>query len=84
YLFNAGAIVGTFSSSPVTNPEFRELFPKPELNRTYEFGTEFRLLKNRLSIDFTYYNSNVSNQYLVGVDAVANFGAATGKVDINA
>ncbi|HFK5506025.1 SusC/RagA family TonB-linked outer membrane protein [Elizabethkingia anophelis] len=84
YLFNAGAILGTYSSSPVTNPEFKDLFPKPELNRTFEVGTEMRFMKNRLTFDFTYYNSNVSNQYLVGVDAVANFGAATGKVDINA
>ncbi|WP_407482411.1 SusC/RagA family TonB-linked outer membrane protein [Elizabethkingia meningoseptica] len=84
YIFNGGAILGTYSSSPVTNPNFKDLFPKPELNRTYELGTEMRFLKNRLTFDFTYYNSNVSNQYLVGVDAVSDFGSATGKVDINA
>lgn len=45
YLFNAGAILGTYSSSPVTNPEFKDLFPKPELNRTFEVGTEMRFMK---------------------------------------
>lgn len=34
----------------------------PEKNRTYEFGLEAYILKNRLGIDFTYYHSELINQ----------------------
>lgn len=37
---------------------------KNELTRSYEFGTELRFLKNRLGLDFTYYNSSTVNQIL--------------------
>ena len=72
--FNGGVITGSYSSAPVTNAEFSDLFPKPELNKTFEVGTELRFFKNRLSFDFTYNNSVVSNQYLKGVDAATAFG----------
>ncbi|MEP6596391.1 MAG: hypothetical protein ABJA71_10625, partial [Ginsengibacter sp.] len=35
---------------------------KNELKKSYEFGTDIRLFKDRVSIDFTYYNASVSNQ----------------------
>lgn len=35
---------------------------KNELTRSYEFGTELRFFKNRLGIDFTYYNASTINQ----------------------
>lgn len=37
---------------------------KPEKILTYEFGVETTLLKNRLHIDFTYYNKVTSNQIM--------------------
>jgi TonB-linked SusC/RagA family outer membrane protein len=37
---------------------------KNELKRSYEFGTELRLFKNRLSVDFTYYSASTFNQIL--------------------
>ncbi|WP_255412698.1 SusC/RagA family TonB-linked outer membrane protein [Elizabethkingia sp. YR214] len=80
---DAGTIDG-FSSSPITQEKFKDLWLKPELNKTFEAGTELRLFKNRLTFDFTYYRSNVKNQLLKSVDAV-NFGDPynTGKIDIN-
>ncbi|EJL75647.1 SusC/RagA family TonB-linked outer membrane protein [Chryseobacterium populi] len=82
--FNGGVITGFYSSAPVSNEMFRDLYPKPEFNRTFEAGTELRMFHNKLSFDFTFYNSVVSNQYLKGVDAATNFGVQSGKVDINA
>lgn len=37
---------------------------KPEQTRSFEIGGEFRFLKNRLSIDATYYITNSFNQIL--------------------
>ena len=83
-ILNAGTLTGEYSSSPVTNHMFNDLFPQSELNKSFEIGTEFRFFNNRLAFDFTYYNSNATNQYLIGIDAISNFGVDAGKVDINA
>jgi len=40
---------------------FRTL--KPEKTKSYEFGTEWRMLDNRLNFSFTYYKTNTRNQY---------------------
>lgn len=37
---------------------------KPEIQTSYEIGTDVRLFKNRIGIDFTYYNSISKNQIL--------------------
>ncbi|MBW8324264.1 MAG: SusC/RagA family TonB-linked outer membrane protein [Prolixibacteraceae bacterium] len=37
---------------------------KPEMLRTWEFGTDWRFFKGRLGLDFTYYNIKSTNQYL--------------------
>lgn len=37
---------------------------KPELSSIYELGTDMRFFLNRLSIDFTYYNKQTTNQIL--------------------
>lgn len=44
-----------------TNNNFQLL---PERQSTYEFGTELRFLKNRISLDFTYYNTLNKDQIL--------------------
>jgi hypothetical protein len=35
---------------------------KPERQKSYEIGTEWRFLGNRLGLDFTYYNSTTEDQ----------------------
>ena len=35
---------------------------KPERSDTYEVGTEFKMLKNRLGLNFTYYTKNTKDQ----------------------
>jgi TonB-linked SusC/RagA family outer membrane protein len=35
---------------------------KPEITTGYEFGTEFRLLKNLVDVNFTYYNTSTTGQ----------------------
>lgn len=44
-----------------TNNNFQLL---PERQSTYEFGTELRFFNNRLSLDFTYYNTLNKDQIL--------------------
>jgi TonB-linked SusC/RagA family outer membrane protein len=38
----------------------------PEIQETFEIGTEFRLFKNILSIDATYYNTFIDRQIIEG------------------
>jgi TonB-linked SusC/RagA family outer membrane protein len=40
---------------------------KPEISTSFEIGTEWRFLKNRASLDFTFYNINTRNQILPSV-----------------
>ena len=37
---------------------------KPEISSSYEVGLDMRLFKNRIGIDFTYYNEQTKNQIL--------------------
>ncbi|MCO4294294.1 SusC/RagA family TonB-linked outer membrane protein [Solitalea sp. MAHUQ-68] len=48
---------GGISSSVLPNKDL-----KPTRTRSYEFGTELKFLKNRLGVDFTYYNSESRDQ----------------------
>lgn len=43
--------------------------PRPEKTASFETGIEALFLNNRLSFDLTYYNSTMSNLYLVGTNA---------------
>lgn len=83
YGVDAGTIVYP-KSSFVTDPRYKELFPKPELNKTFEAGTELRMLNNKLSFDITYYNSNASNQLLETKISSNLGGIPTGSYYINA
>jgi hypothetical protein len=56
YEVDAGTLVYPRSNF-IIDPDYKELFPKPEFNRTFEVGTELRMLNNRLNFDITYYNS---------------------------
>ena len=46
---------------------------KPETTTTFEIGAELRLLQNRLGVDFTYYNSETTDQ-IIPVDISASSG----------
>lgn len=37
---------------------------KPEKTRSFELGADLRFLKDRLSVNFTYYKSNTLNQFI--------------------
>lgn len=43
--------------------------PRPEKTRSFETGVEMLFFDNALSLDVTYYNSTMSNLYLVGTNA---------------
>lgn len=44
----------------------------PEIQKTFEFGTELRMWKDRVSLDATYYNTR--NKNLIGVDFRFSYG----------
>ncbi len=54
-IIGAGGAIISYSRAP-----FDEL--KPEMNTSYEFGTEWKLFNHRVDIDFTYYRTNTRNQ----------------------
>ncbi|WP_346236479.1 SusC/RagA family TonB-linked outer membrane protein [Niabella insulamsoli] len=54
--FNTGSGGGFYYGFTNANPGLT-----PERQSTYEIGTEFRFLKNRLSLDATYYNTRNKN-----------------------
>lgn len=54
---------------------------KPEDARSYEVGTEWKLLNNRLSFDFTWYKTNTRNQYF---DFAAPLGSGLSRFFVNA
>ena len=67
-VFAAGSTnyqTGAFSASQLAT--FKD--PRPEKTASFETGFEALFLKNRLSLDVTYYNSTMSNLYLVGTNA---------------
>lgn len=82
-IYDAGTLTGYSSGSPVIRYFVNELGPKPELNKTWEAGTELRLFNNRLSFDFTYYNSKVTHQMLKDLRLDTDLSANAGRVDIN-
>jgi TonB-linked SusC/RagA family outer membrane protein len=45
------------------NIDAAEFELKPERTKTFETGADFRFLKNRLNLNFTYYRTNTINQY---------------------
>ncbi|MFA6056832.1 MAG: SusC/RagA family TonB-linked outer membrane protein [Taibaiella sp.] len=50
---------------------------KPEITHSYEFGTEVRLLKNRIGLDVAVYQNNTYNQILeVPVERASGYRAA--------
>jgi tonB-linked outer membrane protein, susC/ragA family len=44
--------------------KFSKFKPVPEKMRSFETGVEMLFFKNRLSVDFTYYNTRLTNMYM--------------------
>ena len=54
---------------------------KPEDARSYEIGTEWKFLNNRLSLDFTWYKTNTRDQYF---EFSAPLGSGLSRFFVNA
>ncbi|MCZ4245455.1 SusC/RagA family TonB-linked outer membrane protein [Pedobacter punctiformis] len=76
---DAGTYVGP-DGAPVT---VGGLYLRPEQNQTIEIGTEWRLLNNKLSLDVTWYKSNIKHQFFKDVSITGGVAAGT-KGDISA
>lgn len=70
---NPYQLTGTYSLEQFTHggqpmASFSSIIPDPnlknELTTSVEFGTDLRLLNNRLAVSFTYYNAATRNQIL--------------------
>jgi TonB-linked SusC/RagA family outer membrane protein len=49
---------------------------KPEISKSFETGFDLRFFRNRVGLDFTYYNTNSENQILgVALSASTGYGA---------
>ncbi len=54
---NIGSFTGIGNQYSAGNPVII-----PEISNSYEFGAEFRFLKGRIGLDYTYYHSETENQ----------------------
>ncbi|NIG55763.1 SusC/RagA family TonB-linked outer membrane protein [Chitinophaga sp. Cy-1792] len=78
YTFNAG-----ISTPPTSNPiHVAGYYLQPEKNKSLEIGTQWSILKNRLSLDVTYYKSNITNQFFTNIAVAPGLGAGT-TADVN-
>ncbi|WP_293786476.1 SusC/RagA family TonB-linked outer membrane protein [uncultured Pedobacter sp.] len=55
----------------------------PEKQNSYEFGTELKFLKNRIGLDFSYYNTRTKNQ-LIDIDVAISTGYFAKTVNVGA
>lgn len=78
YTFNAGFAVAP-GSRPIQIPGY---YLQPEKNKSLEIGTEWRFLHNRLSLDLTYYKSNITNQYFNNITVATSLGVGS-TADVN-
>ncbi|MFD2886843.1 SusC/RagA family TonB-linked outer membrane protein [Chitinophaga cymbidii] len=79
YTFLGGGVSSPPVSRPVVGVPGIEL--QPERNKSLEIGTHWKLFDNRLSLDVTWYKSNIIHQYFSGVSLLAGPGTLA---DINA
>lgn len=78
YTFNAGFAVAP-GSRPIQIPGY---YLQPEKNKSLEIGTELRFIRNKLSLDFTYYKSNITNQYFNNITVATSLGVGS-TADVN-
>ncbi|RYF37485.1 MAG: TonB-dependent receptor, partial [Chitinophagaceae bacterium] len=57
-------------------------FLEPEIQKTYEIGTEMRLFKSKLSLDITYYNTLCEKQIFEGFRASYGTGYVLNTLNI--
>jgi TonB-linked SusC/RagA family outer membrane protein len=76
YSFPYGTVAGFSSSSAIANPDL-----KPEFTSSVELGTNFTLIKNKINIDFTYYNQTSKDQ-IVSVAVPGSSGYQTQIINI--
>ena len=70
--YSAASYAGVSYFSPTSTLPPTDL--KPFQTSSYEFGTEMRLLKDRISLDITYYNQKTENQILsVGTSSTTGY-----------
>nr|WP_197718655.1 SusC/RagA family TonB-linked outer membrane protein [Pedobacter schmidteae] len=75
---DAGSYIGS-DGSPIRD---EKNYVQPELNTTIELGTEWRFMSNRLSLDLTWYKSNIKHQFFKDVSLTGGVGAGT-KADLS-
>ncbi|MDR6786593.1 TonB-linked SusC/RagA family outer membrane protein [Pedobacter africanus] len=75
---DAGTYIGP-DGSPIRVEGY---YLKPEENQTIEIGTEWKFINNRLSLDLTWYKSNIKNQFFKDVSITGGIGAGT-KADLS-
>lgn len=73
---------GTYVSPDGAPVKAGGLYLRPELNKSVEIGTEWRLLNNRLTLDITWYKSNIKHQFFKDVSIIGGVAAGT-KGDIS-
>lgn len=73
---------GTYVSPDGAPVNAGGLYLRPELNKSIEVGTEWRLLNNRLTLDLTWYKSNIKHQFFKDVSIIGGVAAGT-KGDIS-
>jgi TonB-linked SusC/RagA family outer membrane protein len=76
YTFPYGSVAGFGVSSVIANPNL-----KPEFTKSYEAGANVGLFKNKISVDFTYYNQ-VSKDQIVSVAVPGSSGYQTQTINI--
>ncbi|TPG31342.1 SusC/RagA family TonB-linked outer membrane protein [Flavobacterium pectinovorum] len=64
-------IVGGVVTAPNVGPKPGTSL-KPEMQNSYEFGTEWRFLNNRIGFDFTYYRNETKNQLITSPAPIPN------------
>ena len=72
YTYNSGAAVGGLPVFTVPN-SLPNADLKPEQTTSLEFGLDLRLFKNRVGVDFTYYNATTKDQ-IFPVQTTSTFG----------
>ncbi len=74
--FPVGGVNAFTVGNRAANPKL-----KPERRKEFEIGTELSFLKNRISLDFTYYDATVEDQILsLPLAATSGFSSQTANI----
>jgi TonB-linked SusC/RagA family outer membrane protein len=67
----SNTIVNGVVTAPTVGPQPGTSL-KPEKQNSYEFGTEWRFVNNRIGFDFTYYQNETKNQLITAPAPIPN------------